>query len=181
MLTPQFDIYEQVAAEVSGNVIDLGCGLGVGTQLFAKNADTVRGYDLNGDYLRFASRLFTHPKLSFHKADILNRGADKIQGQFDFVIMIDVIEHIEYDRDAIHQAGLLTAPGGVFICSTPNRLSRYRKSDNHVREYAPKEFENLLLAEFDDVTICSYGLERLKLQTQNPLIAICRQACGSTI
>ena len=178
MLTPQFDIYEQVADIVRGEVVDLGCGLGFGTQLFIRNAESVVGYDLEGDFIDFARRSFTNPKLNFHKADILNRGVDKIRRKFDFVVMIDVIEHIGYDQEAIKEASLMLAPGGAFICSTPNRLSRYRKSDNHVREYSPDELEHLLSSVFNNVKICSYGLERLKLKTQNPLIAMCEKPIG---
>jgi len=178
MLTPQFDIYEQVAAIVHGAVADVGCGLGFGTQLYMENADSVVGYDIDGDFLSFASRSFTHPHLTFRKGDILGRQPYIIEGRFDVVTMIDVIEHIEFDHDAIGQASSLVAADGMFICSTPNRLSRYRKSDNHVREYDPDQLEALLRLHFPEVKICTYGLERLNLKTQNPLIAICKHSEG---
>jgi len=175
MLTPQFDIYEQVADIVTGRTADVGCGLGYGTQLFARLADSVVGYDIENDFLEFASRSFTYPNLCFEFGDILNRSHAGIKGDFDTVVMIDVIEHVEYDQDAIKSAASITSTSGTFICSTPNRLSRYRKSDNHVREYAPDEFEKLMLTGFENVRICSYGLERIGLKTENPLIAICDQ------
>jgi len=173
MMTPQFDIYEQVADVINGDVADVGCGLGFGTQLFARKASEVMGFDIDGEFLEFAARSFRYPNLTFHRGDLLNRGAEKIEGQFDYVVMIDVIEHIEYDEDAIRNAAMLVKPTGTFICSTPNRLSRYRKSANHVREYEPDEYEALLRVGFEGVKICTYGLERLELKTQNPLIAIC--------
>lgn len=180
MMTPQFDVYEQVAEIVYGSVADVGCGLGFGTQLFMKKAACVVGYDIDGDFLSFASRSFTHPKLTFKQGDILSgRWPCTIEGSFDVVTMIDVIEHIEYDNDAVQQAGSLLAPEGIFICSTPNRLSRYRKSDNHVREYDPDQLATLLDGYFSEVKICTYGLERLKLKTQNPLIAICQNTGGA--
>ena len=174
LMTPQFDIYEQVADAISGSVADLGCGLGFGTQLFIRKADSVIGYDWDGDFVRFASRSFRHPNLTFERKDILDTGPRKIEGTFDFAIMIDVIEHIDFEHDTVKRAASLVKPCGTFICSTPNRLSRYRKSDNHVREYAPGEFEALLRTGFEDVKICSYGLERMESDTQNPLIAICK-------
>jgi hypothetical protein len=53
-------------------------------------------------------------------------------------------------------------------------LSRYRKGESHVREYAPKELEGILKRHFVSVRICNYRLEPLASQYENPLIAVCR-------
>lgn len=64
--------------------------------------------------------------------------------------------------------------GGVFICSTPNRLSRYRKAETHYREYSPEEFESVLKGVFPSVNLKNYRLEPLVSQTDNPILAVCR-------
>ena len=88
--------------------------------------------------------------------------------------MIDVIEHIKDEKRALDNVKKIMAKDGTLILSTPNRLSRYRKGESHVREYAPKELEGILKRHFVSVSIRNYRLEPLASQYENPLIAVCR-------
>jgi hypothetical protein len=63
---------------------------------------------------------------------------------------------------------------GTFILSTPNRLSRYRKSEYHVREYAPEELKGLLSSVFDNVGMMDFELKPLESEYMNPILAVCR-------
>ena len=53
MLSPQFDIYEQISYVVNGKVLDVGCGSGFGTHLFTRQAKSVKGIDLDEDAINF--------------------------------------------------------------------------------------------------------------------------------
>jgi 2-polyprenyl-3-methyl-5-hydroxy-6-metoxy-1,4-benzoquinol methylase len=170
MLSPQFDIYEQVSKMVVGSVADIGCGTGFGTHLLSRNADFVTGYEIDPMAMEFAVRAFSNGNISFVKADI-TEGC--IKKGFDFVVMIDVIEHIRHAKLAIANCKTILFTGGAFICSTPNRLSRYRKSEYHVREYSPKELKDLLSGAFDTVNIVDYQLRPTESVYSNPIIAIC--------
>jgi len=172
VLSPQFDIYEQVSKVARGNVADIGCGTGFGTHLLTCNAKQVIGYEVDRDALRFAEKVFPLKALSFSYGDL----AYGIPGQFDFVIMIDVIEHLKQDKKALENVKDMLKPNGQLILSTPNRLSRYRKSENHIREYGPKELKGLLKKVFVDVSLRNHLLEPLASQYQNPLLAVCRKA-----
>ena len=68
----------------------------------------------------------------------------------------------------------MMAKAGSLILSTPNRLSRYRKAETHVREYAPKEFEGILKTAFVSVSLRTYTLEPLVSGYENPMVAVCR-------
>ena len=85
-----------------------------------------------------------------------------------------VIEHLKYDKRVLEHAKKMMDKNGTLILSTPNRLSRYRKSANHVREYAPKELESLCRKVFVNVSLRDHQLEPLASQYQNPLVAVCR-------
>jgi len=65
---------------------------------------------------------------------------------------------------------------GILICSTPNRLSRYRKSEDHVREYSPDELKELLGRVFKQVVIADYKLGETTALYENPIVAICSNA-----
>ena len=93
---------------------------------------------------------------------------------YDYVIMIDVLEHLKYDKKALENVKNMLSKGGAFIMSTPNRLSRYRKSENHYRVYAPIELEGILKRVFVSVSIRNYKLEMATSPYDNPIIAICR-------
>ena len=171
MLSPQFDIYEQVAKVVRGKVADIGFGTGFGTHILTRNAQEVYGFDIDENGIRFAQRVFPIKKLHFQYGDI-TKGLD--DNGFDFVLMIDVIEHIKQDRKALLNAKKMLKQSGTFICSTPNRMSRYRKSEGHVREYIPRELRELLKRVFVSVSLRDYKLDILNSPTENPILAVCR-------
>jgi len=176
MLSPQFDIYEQVARHVSGKVVDVGCGTGFGTHILTRNAQEVHGIELDKNALKFAQRVFSNGNLVFHENDITQMFVPYIEsGRYDFVVMIDVIEHIENDLRAVKNCKKLLKPDGTFICSTPNALCRYRKSENHIREYSPAEFETLLNGAFSHVSICDYRLHYSQSKYINPMVAVCKE------
>jgi 2-polyprenyl-3-methyl-5-hydroxy-6-metoxy-1,4-benzoquinol methylase len=172
MLSPQFDIYEQISEIVHGEVLDIGSGTGFGTHLFTRNASYVTGYEIDESALRFSQRTFSNGNLSFIHGNI--SALDKETKWFDFITMIDVIEHIREDKLAIQNCKRLLKEGGKFICSTPNQLSRYRKSEYHVREYSPKGLKALLQSVFNTVDILDFQLQPIESDYSNPIIGMCQ-------
>lgn len=172
VLSPQFDIYEEVAKVVRGTVADIGFGTGFGAHLLTQHAERVVGYELDEDAIRFASKVFPLKNIMFQHGDI-QKGIDE-HSVYDYVVAIDVIEHIKYDNKALQNIKAMLKKNGQFILSTPNRLSRYRKSENHVREYGPKELGGLLKKVFVSVDLRNHLLEPLASPYQNPILAVCR-------
>lgn len=171
LLSPQFDIYCVLKDIVRDKVADVGFGTGFGTQVLSVNAKEVYGFDIDEGAIRWSKDAFPHKNLHFEYGDI----AKGITGQeFDYVVMIDVLEHIKDERIALGNVKKMMGKNGTFICSTPNRLSRYRKGENHVREYAPKELEGILKRTFISVSLRNYKMEPLASQYENPLLAVCR-------
>lgn len=167
MLSPQFDVYEQIVKHVHGKIADIGCGTGFGTHLLTNGGNKVYAYEVDSEALKFAERAFPSDRVVYSYGNIV-KGIE--EGDFDFVIMVDVLEHIGDDLKALQNINKMLKYGGYFICSTPNRLSRYRKSDNHVREYSPTELLELLSRVFSSVDIRNYKLERDDSMYTNPLI-----------
>ena len=91
-------------------------------------------------------------------------------------VLIMLSSQIAFAQEALENVKDMIKPNGQLILSTPNRLSRYRKSENHVREYGPKELKGLLKKVFVDVSLRNHLLEPLASQYQNPLLAVCRKA-----
>jgi len=173
VLSPQFDIYSVIKKVVRDKVADIGFGTGFGTHLLNVNAKEVYGYEIDENAIQFAKDVFPFRNLHFEYGDIVKG----ITGQeFDYIVMIDVIEHIKNEKIALDNVKKIMAKDGSFILSTPNRLSRYRKGENHVREYAPKEFEAILKRHFVSVSLRNYRLEPLASPYENPILAVCRNS-----
>jgi len=169
MLSPQFDTYKEITNIVHGKVADVGFGTGFGTHLLTVNAEKVTGYEIDKDALAFAREVFPFNKVEFQYGDILKG----INGKYDYVVMVDVIEHVKNDNLLVKNVNEMLKESGTFICSTPNRNSRYRKSEGHIREYATTDLKFLLNKVFSDVRICNYKLKKIISLYENPLIAIC--------
>ena len=171
VLSPQFDIYKEVAKIVQGEVADIGFGTGFGTHLLMVNATWVRGFEIDENAIHFARSVFPFFQLRFDYGDIVKG----IKGEFDYVVMIDVIEHIKEDKKALKSVKKMLAVNGKLICSTPNKLSRYRKAETHCREYSPAEFKDRLSEVFDFVELKNYQMKDLSSSYENPIVAICRK------
>lgn len=170
ILSPQYEIYRTCSRVVKGRVADVGCGTGFGTHLLTLQADSVRAFDVDLGALRFAAQCFPFPNLEFIYRDV-TKGLDSL---YDYIVMIDVIEHIEDDKGAIRNVAAHLDKGGLFLCCTPNRLTRRSLYPGHVREYSPGEFKKLLETSFSTVDIRNYKLAESKdLKNESPLLAVC--------
>lgn len=170
ILSPQYEIYRTCSRVVKGIVADVGCGSGFGTHLLALHADSVRAFDIDIGALKFAAQCFPFPNLQFVVRNV-TKGLD---GLYDYITMIDVIEHIQDDKAAIKNVANHLKKNGIFLCSTPNRLTRRALYPGHLREYSPGEFKKLLETQFSSVDIRNYKLAESKdLKNENPLLAVC--------
>jgi|SRR6059036_652334 len=95
-----------------GRVLDVGCGPGTNTHLFA-HADYL-GIDINPDYIAYARKKFQRP---FVVADVTTYEVAPEQ-RFDFILLNSFLHHIEtaaVRRILAHLRTLLTPDGHVHI------------------------------------------------------------------
>ena len=76
-----------------------------------------------------------------------------LQRSCDFVVMTEVIEHVEDALGLTRHAAKVLRPDGKLIVTTPYRATERPFDEHHVREYFPDELRDLLEVHFDDVTI----------------------------
>ena len=120
--------YQYAAQQIAGcSVIDIGCGLGVGLDVLRKAASEARGQDLD-------ARL--------ERSDVLIGPVSSIASkQFDFVTCIDVVEHVDADRDFMQELARI-ARRGIFL-TTPLSILGREVWPFHVREYTFAQFVSL--------------------------------------
>jgi 2-polyprenyl-3-methyl-5-hydroxy-6-metoxy-1,4-benzoquinol methylase len=150
-------VYEWIAARVRGlRVLDMACGEGYGAAVLARRAAQVVGVDANPDAHEHARLRYRAPNLSFARDMVESYGQP---GDFDAVVFLQTIEHVQDPPAVLRHFRDLLRPGGVAYISTPNLLTLAppgaEKSDNpwHLKEYRPEEFRALCTGVFSDVEL----------------------------
>lgn len=68
---------------------------------------------------------------------------------FGAVLMIEVIEHVEGDAQAIREAARVLRPGGRLILTTPNGATFPEPARYHLRHYTPEALQQLVAPELE--------------------------------
>lgn len=110
--------------EKAEKTLDVGCGNGIFTFDLAKKANgNVIGLTYIKKELEYSTRLKEAYELRYNKCnvdfligDILE--LEKLDTLFGQVLCVDVIEHIENDKEAFSQMYRVLKPGGCLVLST---------------------------------------------------------------
>lgn len=97
-------------------ILDVGCGLGMYVKKMRAFSQEVYGVDVDPEKVAEASR--TLPNIQLAPAEKLPFP----DGFFDVVLLHEVIEHVEDDRQAIREAHRVIKQGGRIVIFAPNRL-----------------------------------------------------------
>jgi SAM-dependent methyltransferase len=109
----------------TSSVLDAGCGWGV-----TLTALEAAGYRTTGlDISRGVLDLLDTPQRSLVEADLSRPVATEFRGTFDAVLALDVIEHVDDDREVVTNLGTLVKPGGWVIVSVPALPSLFSEFD----------------------------------------------------
>lgn len=97
-------------------VLDLGCGDGIISDYLYENGFDVIGIDPSVKGLKEARSHY--PKVKFYEGSCYEDLVPR-HGLFDFVVCVDVIEHLYLPRKCTAAAYNLLKPGGTAIFTTP--------------------------------------------------------------
>lgn len=134
-------------------VLELGCNEGIGTLHLAQVAEETLGVDFDENAVKWASDNLAGPHLRFIGADFMN----KEFGKFDAVVTIDVIEHLEKEKEDLFLETIIQNLNdeGFAIIGTPNITSLPYASEasriGHINLYDHQRLKDLLLKRFKNV------------------------------
>ena len=171
---PKFSAYYDVALRFVSNQMtvdyplgtDIGCGDGVFIYKALQKNLRVVGIDLSWDGLSLANQeLIIHgvksPSLVCADGCIVPLSGNSL----DYVVALEMIEHLEQPSIFLDEVARLLKPGGIFVCTTPRCFSKENGLGDpfHVEEFYPAELRELLYHHFNVVLIkgfCPEWLER---------------------
>ena len=110
-------VMDQVAPSLGGRVLEIGCGVGSFTVKMAARGHAVTAVDIDPNYVTATrQRLADHPDVAVLQGDAT---AMDWRPEFDTVLMLDVLEHIEDDVGFIRRLGGALRPGGSLVLKVP--------------------------------------------------------------
>ena len=137
-------LYEQIRPELHGKIIEIGSGIGNISQFLVRDGYDISLSDLDEGYLEALVKKFgQNPRverilpIDLVAADFTSRYA-LLEGRYETVFLLNVLEHIEDDHRAISNTHFLLKPGGQVIVLTPAYpwlYCRYDKELGHFRRY----------------------------------------------
>lgn len=106
-------IFEKVN---KGRVLDLGCGDGDYSAMLKELGFEIVACDLDQERFKYSR------SIDFKKADI-TKDLDFEDRSFDYVLALEVIEHLKNPYSFIKELNRIIKPGGFLFLSTPNILN----------------------------------------------------------
>ena len=104
------------------NVLDIGCGGGLISELLAKKNGNVTGIDENIYNIKQARE---HAKIGSIKINYKNQSLDtfykKNKKKYDLILCLEVLEHVNDVKKTLDKISELMKPGATLILSTINR------------------------------------------------------------
>lgn len=154
IITRNLSRYHFVAPQISGTLLEIGCGRGYGLEVLGLRTNAQVGVDVSAKFLKDACRGNPTAVFACASGDALPLASHS----FDSIIAFDVIEHAQDELFFINEIRRVARQGAFIALSTPNRL--IMSGDRvtplnpfHVREYLAAEFCELLKPLFASVEL----------------------------
>lgn len=167
--------YRFAARFVRGaRVLDVACGTGYGSEILGRGgAAHVIGVDLSAESATYAANHYATGSVGFLVGDATQLGFKP--AAFEAVVSFETLEHLPAAGDFLDEVSRVLKPGGVFVCSTPNRPITTNSDDPravstpfHAREFTVGEFLELLRQRRFAVTL--YGQRLIPSLLAAPLV-----------
>jgi len=147
------------------DILDLGCGTGLGGLAFKKLAKRIDGVDLSGEMLKLARKRRIYKYLT--KSDIVTH-LNRVNRKYDLVTGADVFVYFGALNDVFEGVEKVLKPGGFLVFSVEtNKNSGFELTPSgryvHGRPYVRK------VAKWGGLNECSVGREIVRQEYGEPV------------
>ena len=176
---PLFESYEFASQQFrpADRILDIACGDGYGCRILSGHVGEVVGIDINEALIAEHARNneLKNVRYAVDNAFALSLGDASVTG----ATAMELIEHIPLDKVDVFvkEVRRVVAPGGAFICSTPqNSHGEIPVVPWHVKEYSVEEFKAILGRHFSRVKIFSSksGGQLTEEESGQKMVALCQ-------
>lgn len=127
------------------NIIDIGCGVGYGSEILSRYANQVTGIDKDQSAIDYAINRYQHKNISFHCC--LANLYDFTNHTFDAVVAFEIIEHLQLNDSLFLLEKLRKANNDTkLILSTP--IADDGSNPFHLKTYSIDDFNQLVQTQF---------------------------------
>lgn len=145
-------MYETISPFCTGNILEIGSGLGNISQYFIKDNRSIFLSDIQPNYRNFIKKTFNldnEKVLDIDIADVdFNNNYPHLLGRFDSIFCLNVLEHIKDDHLAIKNMINLLKDNGRLTVLVPAHQILYNGIDTtlqHHKRYNKITFKELIL------------------------------------
>jgi len=145
-------MYETIKPYCNGRVLEVGSGIGNISSFFVQDNFDITLSDIDDHYIQKLKNRFAPAGnvrdiifLDLQQPDFQNSYAT-IMGSFDTVFLLNVLEHLDNDSQALHNCKKLLKTGGTLVVLVPAYSWLYSKLDKglrHCRRYTLGMLQNL--------------------------------------
>lgn len=133
---------------IGTNILDMACGIGYGsysiaTEHIARNL-SITAVDIDTEAIKLANEKYKHAGIQFLQSDIFSFEPLK---QFDTIISLETIEHLQNPERFLEKINTLLAPGGRLIISAPVTPSK-DANPHHLQDFSSSSFRKLCTGYF---------------------------------
>jgi SAM-dependent methyltransferase len=132
-------VADLIAPSIGGDVLEIGCGTGNFTGLIARHAHSVVAVDLDAEFIATAQQRWKDDRrISFRCCDATAEGWES---EFDTIVLLDVLEHVEDDVGFLRSLRRALRPEGTLVVKVPSGDWLYGTMDHaigHYRRYSKK-------------------------------------------
>lgn len=146
-------MYETIRPHCTGNILEIGSGIGNISQFFLHDGATIWLSDIERSYFpRLQENFKKYSNLQeMYRLDLSDKNLEtnhpELLEKFDTLFALNVVEHIPDHGQAMKNAMKMLKPGGKVVILVPAFQSLFNEFDrqlDHQRRYSPKSLRNLL-------------------------------------
>ena len=143
-------IIEDLKPYLQGDVLEIGAGLGSVSERLVTYTSSLDLVEPSPQLIgRLRSRFEDNPLVNVHH-EMLENFLETIENnKYDAVVMVNVLEHIKDDLDALNRLRNSLKPGGLillFVPAVPFLFSRLDEIHGHYRRYLKYDLEQKIAA-----------------------------------